>query len=199
MRITLHPFPAVLISLIFFSQSVWGNQGIPENSSGSRNTQSQNLRTLQKEIKKRYREVYLSANKPLSSKNAQREKIESGWKLFNEFCRFCHGYSEKAGERAEMLLNPALNDDGKLAKTPAEFLKRIYFGGKKMPAFGMGSFKGEITASPEGYKPNHGSRRLTPEEALDIAYYLRFCFQIPGSVKWGGVGDEIRLDMDGFR
>ena len=74
----------------------------------------------------------------------------------------------------------------------------IYFGGKNMPPFGVGALNGRIVAEPEGYVPKHGTRRLVPTEALDIASYLHFCYQSPKPVRWKEVDGKVQLDLSDF-
>ena len=197
-RVFLPLFLFFSYSPVLFLPPILADETPPADSGKISKEETLDFLALQEDLKKRYRLAYLSANKP-PAKEERRQRVKNGWDLFSKHCRFCHGYSEKPGERAEEFPTPALNDDGRLAKTPAELFRRIYFGGTQMPPFGMGSYNGEIVAAPEGYIVRHGSRRLTPEETLDIASYLQYCYQIPGSVKWKGTDGTVVLDLSDLK
>ena len=138
---------------------------------------------LQKELQFRYKNAYSKSSRP-KSRIDKIDKIMRGWNLFNGYCRFCHGFSEQPGKPSEMKLSPPLSDSGKLSKTIHEFLKIIYFGKNFMPAFGMGAFEGKIVADRKGYSEIGWSKRLTPEQVVDIAYYLQFCYSFPEAITW---------------
>ncbi|HHL40935.1 MAG TPA: cytochrome c [Deltaproteobacteria bacterium] len=131
------------------------------------------------ELQNRYRQVIIDSYRPATVEERAR-RIMRGWDLFSGYCRICHGFSELRGRRSEMELIPALSDGDRLYKPYPTLLRIIYFGQGLMPSFGVGVYDEKLHHDRPGYAERPGAKRLTPEEAMDIVYYLRFCHRYAG-------------------
>ncbi len=170
----------------------WEKEGVRYNWA---EMDEKKIMALEKDLKKQYKQARLISRKPME-KGEERKRINKGWRLFGHFCRHCHGFSEKAGQRAEMALSPDLSDDGRLSKTLTDFLRLIYFGIRKMPAYGMGAYDNKIEASEFSFMPAFGTRQLTADEILNVSLYLRFCYRIWGAEVWIPGKDGMELNFD---